>query len=76
MAKRVKRTKKANPRQTALLELKLAGIRHLAHDDFFALFGEGHHPRFAEMYRDALRADLPDFARAWWDARQLATSVA
>jgi S-adenosylmethionine-diacylglycerol 3-amino-3-carboxypropyl transferase len=59
----------ANPRQNALLQLKLAGIRRLAYDDFFALFGEGHHPRFAELYRDALRADLPDFARAWWDER-------
>lgn len=59
----------ANPRQNALLQLKLAGIRRLAHEDFFGLFGEGHHPRFADMYRDALRADLPDFARAWWDER-------
>ena len=30
----------ANPRQTALLELKLAGIRRLGFDDFFALFGK------------------------------------
>lgn len=59
----------ANPRQNALLQLKLAGIRRLQHEDFFALFGEGHHPRFTELYRDALRADLPDFARAWWDER-------
>jgi S-adenosylmethionine-diacylglycerol 3-amino-3-carboxypropyl transferase len=29
----------ANPRQNHLLELKLAGIRHLDFDDFFALFG-------------------------------------
>jgi S-adenosylmethionine-diacylglycerol 3-amino-3-carboxypropyl transferase len=31
----------ANPRQNALLELKLAGIRRLAFDDFFLLFGAG-----------------------------------
>ena len=34
----------ANPRQTALLELKLAGVRALDFDDFFRLFGEGFHP--------------------------------
>ena len=34
----------ANPRQTALMELKLAGIRHLESNDFFALFGTGVHP--------------------------------
>jgi S-adenosylmethionine-diacylglycerol 3-amino-3-carboxypropyl transferase len=57
----------ANPRQTALLELKLAGIRHLDHGNFFALFGAGHHPRAREVYRDALRADLQPFARRYWD---------
>lgn len=60
----------ANPRQTALLELKLAGIRRLQHPDFFAIFGEGRHPRFAELYRDSLRADLSPFAQTWWDGRQ------
>ncbi len=57
----------ANPRQSALLELKLAGIRRLGHDDFFQLFGRGRHPRFAEIYRDALRAELTEFGRAFWD---------
>ena len=54
----------ANPRQNALLELKLAGIRRLDFDDFFRLFGEGRHPGFRELYGDALRADLSQFARA------------
>lgn len=57
----------ANPRQTALLELKLAGIRALDFDEFFLLFGHGRHPRFEELYRDALRARLSDFARGYWD---------
>jgi S-adenosylmethionine-diacylglycerol 3-amino-3-carboxypropyl transferase len=57
----------ANPRQTALLELKLAGIRHLAFDDFFAIFGTGYHPDFAALYRDALRDALSTFAQQWWD---------
>jgi S-adenosylmethionine-diacylglycerol 3-amino-3-carboxypropyl transferase len=59
----------ANPRQNALLELKLAGIRRLAFDDFFAAFGNGFHPDFGEVYRDALRQDLPPFARTFWDKR-------
>ncbi|HEU4662766.1 MAG TPA: BtaA family protein [Dokdonella sp.] len=59
----------ANPRQNALLELKIAGIRTLGFDDYFAIFGEGWHARFDEIYRDALRDGLSDFARAWWDGR-------
>lgn len=59
----------ANPRQNALLELKLAGIRQLEFDDFFGAFGHGYHPQFREMYHDALRADLTDFAREFWDKR-------
>lgn len=57
----------ANPRQNALLELKIAGIRRLAFDDFFQVFGRGHHARFRELYHDALRAELSDFARSYWD---------
>ncbi len=57
----------ANPRQTALLELKLAGIRRLEFDDFFALFGHGRHERFAEIYGDALRQELSPFAQQFWD---------
>jgi S-adenosylmethionine-diacylglycerol 3-amino-3-carboxypropyl transferase len=57
----------ANPRQTALLELKIAGIRRLEFSDFFLVFGAGRHPRFHEAYCDMLRADLFPFARAYWD---------
>lgn len=59
----------ANPRQNALLELKIAAIRELAFDDFFAVFGDGWHADFARLYRERMRAHLSDFARAWWDAR-------
>jgi len=59
----------ANPRQNALLQLKLAGIQALGHDDFFLLFGEGAHPRAREIYGDALRPLLSPFARQWWDRR-------
>lgn len=59
----------ANPRQTALLELKIAGIRHLDFEDFFAIFGNGTHTDFAEVYHERLRHDLSPFARHFWDAR-------
>lgn len=59
----------ANPRQTALLELKLAGIRRLNHGDFFALFGEGRHGQFNALYHDVLRAELSPHAQTFWDTR-------
>ncbi|MCS6969618.1 MAG: BtaA family protein [Planctomycetota bacterium] len=59
----------ANPRQTALLELKIAGIRALDYDDFFRIFGEGWHPAFRELYLRRLRPQLSEFARQWWDRR-------
>src|SRR5262249_38116562 len=57
----------ANPRQIALLELKLAGIRRLAYADFFGLFGQGHHRAARELYFDCMRTEMSDFARAYWD---------
>lgn len=59
----------ANPRQTALLELKLAGIRSLDFEDFFKIFGEGHHPRFRELYGDVLVKELEGFSRDYWNRR-------
>ncbi len=57
----------ANPRQSALLELKLAGLRRLEFEDFFQAFGTGHHDRFEHIYRSTLRQDLSEFARSYWD---------
>jgi S-adenosylmethionine-diacylglycerol 3-amino-3-carboxypropyl transferase len=59
----------ANPRQTALLELKLAGVRALEFDDFFRLFGAGFHPQAAALYQRRLRGELSPFAREYWDRR-------
>lgn len=56
-----------NPRQNALLELKIAGIRHLDHDTFFSIFGNGRHPKFREIYQDELRADMSPASRDFWD---------
>jgi S-adenosylmethionine-diacylglycerol 3-amino-3-carboxypropyl transferase len=57
----------ANPRQIALLELKIAAIRALDYDDYFAIFGEGHHSDFKNLYQQKLRVQLSPFARQWWD---------
>ena len=57
----------ANPRQNALLELKLAAIRKLEFEDFFKVFGDGYHAGFRELYRQRLRGELSAFARAYWD---------
>jgi S-adenosylmethionine-diacylglycerol 3-amino-3-carboxypropyl transferase len=57
----------ANPRQTALLELKLAAVRALEFEDFFRLFGEGFHPRVQALYERGLRGGLSPFAREYWD---------
>jgi S-adenosylmethionine-diacylglycerol 3-amino-3-carboxypropyl transferase len=59
-----------NPRQTALLELKLAGLRNLCYEDFFALFGHGRHPQFHDIYRTLLRNELTPFAQSYWDRNE------
>jgi len=59
-----------NFRQNALLELKLAGIRHLEFEDFFALFGEGGHSEYPRWYREKLRGALTASAREYWDRRE------
>lgn len=59
----------ANPRQGALLELKIAGIRQLDHDDFFKLFGLGAHPAFGDLYKSRLRRELSPWAQNFWDHR-------
>ncbi|WP_026293244.1 DUF3419 family protein [Rudaea cellulosilytica] len=57
----------ANPRQIALLELKIAAIRSLDYADYFAIFGEGCHRDFKNLYEQKLRAQLSPFAQQWWD---------
>jgi len=59
----------ANPRQNALLELKLAGIRVLDFEDFFAIFGRGYHPYMELLYARDLRPQLSEFSRLFWDKR-------
>jgi S-adenosylmethionine-diacylglycerol 3-amino-3-carboxypropyl transferase len=56
-----------NPIQNALLELKVAAIRSLDYASFFDLFGLGRSFDALEIYNDALRSQLSDVARAYWD---------
>jgi S-adenosylmethionine-diacylglycerol 3-amino-3-carboxypropyl transferase len=58
-----------NSRQNALLELKLALLRHADFATLFHCFGEGRHARFADVYaglRDHLTAD----GREFWDGHR------
>ncbi len=57
-----------NFRQNALLELKLAMIRHSKFGDLFEMFGIGSHTAYKQIYR-SIQRELPDFARKFWDDR-------
>ena len=48
-----------NPRQNALLDLKIAGIKSLEFEDFFRLFGYGFHPDARRLYQRRMRPHLP-----------------
>ncbi len=56
-----------NPRQTGLLELKQAAIRHLDFETFFDMFGRGRLRRVRDAYRDSLRPDLSPWSQQYWD---------
>jgi S-adenosylmethionine-diacylglycerol 3-amino-3-carboxypropyl transferase len=56
-----------NPRQNALLQLKLAAFNTSGFDDLFLLFGKGAHPEAAALYREQLRGALPAYAQDYWD---------
>lgn len=56
-----------NPRQNALLELKLAGIRTLEFDTFFDWFGRGRVIGADAIYGKRLRPELSPASRKFWD---------
>lgn len=58
-----------NPRQNALLDLKISGIRNLEFDDFFKMFGEGRLPGAKQVYQQKLRASLPTWSQSFWDKK-------
>jgi S-adenosylmethionine-diacylglycerol 3-amino-3-carboxypropyl transferase len=58
-----------NPRQNALLDLKLAGIQQLEYEDFFKMFGDGHLPGIRRIYEQKLRPHVPQWSQTFWDKR-------
>lgn len=58
-----------NPRQNALLELKLTAIRNLDYDQFFQMFGRGRLASFKDVYKKKLRPHLSEPTRSFWDRR-------
>jgi S-adenosylmethionine-diacylglycerol 3-amino-3-carboxypropyl transferase len=57
-----------NPRQNALLELKLSLFERGKYDDLFAMFGIGCHYAYRELYA-SLRRQLSEYARDFWDTK-------
>lgn len=57
-----------NPRQNALLQLKLALIERGDFGDLEQMFRQGAHPHFHALYQ-ALRPQLPAYAAAFWDKK-------
>lgn len=58
-----------NPRQNALLDLKKSAIKNLQYEDLFKMFGQGHLPGAAKIYRSNLRDDLPQWSQQFWDKK-------
>jgi S-adenosylmethionine-diacylglycerol 3-amino-3-carboxypropyl transferase len=58
-----------NPRQNALLELKISGIRNLDYTTFFQLFGNGRLTGIKGIYHSKLRHDLSAWSQRFWDRR-------
>lgn len=58
-----------NPRQNALLELKISGIRNLDHETFFQMFGNGRLGGAKGIYHAKLRQDLSPWSQRYWDKR-------
>lgn len=56
-----------NPRQNALLQLKLAAFKNGDFDILFQMFGKGKCSNVKEIYFNQLRSHLPDFAQLYWD---------
>lgn len=58
-----------NPRQNALLELKVAAIRELDNDQVFKMFGRGHLHDAELLYQQRLRRHLHPTSQAFWDRK-------
>ena len=57
-----------NPRQNALLELKMAAYTGDGqYDNFFEMFGRGKHREAVDFYRNSLRKQIPELSQKYWD---------
>lgn len=59
-----------NPRQNALLDLKLAGFNSLNWETFFEVFGNGRHANFPTAYSRQMRPLLTTRSQEYWDRQQ------
>lgn len=59
-----------NPRQNALLELKVVCIKNLTHEQFFELFAKSNFALFKQLYPTKLRDKLSPFAQQFWDENE------
>jgi S-adenosylmethionine-diacylglycerol 3-amino-3-carboxypropyl transferase len=58
-----------NPRQNALLQLKLALIQRGDFENLFAMFGDGYHRSFGRVL-ESLWSSLPEFATRYWRSKR------
>lgn len=58
-----------NPRQNALLELKISAIKNLPYEQYFQMFGEGRLESARQVYAEKLRADLKPESQQFWDRK-------
>jgi len=56
-----------NEAQLACLELKIAGLQELNHDEFFAIWGESDFDVFNKVYQKKLRSKLTPASKSFWD---------
>ncbi|KAK7035304.1 hypothetical protein VNI00_012071 [Paramarasmius palmivorus] len=63
-----------NPCQGHLMELKLAAIKSLVYEDFFALFGQGRHPNFRALLDRKISPHLSSSAYQFWRINSLSFS--
>lgn len=56
-----------NPRQNALMALKMAVFKEATFGDLEQLFAHGYHPKARELYQHLLRPGMPPDAVAYWD---------
>jgi S-adenosylmethionine-diacylglycerol 3-amino-3-carboxypropyl transferase len=55
-----------NPRQNALLELKVALLQHGDHENLVRFFGEGRHAGAAAYFGEVLHERLSPFSQTYW----------